>query len=342
MNKIILVFTIFPVFAFSQMNQGNEPSINDSIVMYICDSNATQYENLIGSNQTWDYSTIGGILDPNSPGNVRTKDVSVTAPDLLTKDSLFAGAIKKYSIGTSINTYYSSNSSQRISQGYIFNELTLGDVIVNLTKGSNPNVEILNDYPFALSGITTDNFAGEITFQGTQILPTTGTSIAKIDGSGTLILPGNNSYSNVLRYHLRDSASANTILGQVSLVRNWYEYYDYTISKLPIFISINLVINTPLTDISTSLMLSKHQPTSFVGIDENELSSVELYPNPANHILNVNPLGNFEFEVSSIGGERLISGKNESKIDISELPSGIYLFKIISNKATKTLRFVKN
>jgi len=340
MKKLLLLFTLVPVVTFSQMNQGNEPLVDDSLVMYICDSNAMQYANLTGSGLTWDYSNIGGYQD-NSATYI-TKKVKVSSLNPLSVDSSFTGATKKYSIGPSINTYYSSTSSERSSQGYIFNEPGLGDVIVNLTKGNNPNAEIMNVYPFAYPNVTTDIFSGQITTALTGTLPTSGTSVAKIDGSGTLVLPGNNSYANVIRYHLEDSASATTLFGQVSLVRNWYEYYDYTISKLPIFISINLNISTPLTDISSSLLLSRNQPTTIVGINENELSNIQIYPNPVNDLLNVNSRDNFEFEVSSISGEILFEGKNETKIDISELPSGIYLFKIISNKATKTIRFVKN
>jgi hypothetical protein len=188
----------------------------------------------------------------------------------------------------------------------------------------------MNVYPFAYPNVTTDIFSGQITTALTGTLPTSGTSVAKIDGSGTLVLPGNNSYANVIRYHLEDSASATTLFGQVSLVRNWYEYYDYTISKLPIFISINLNITTPLTDISSSLLLSRNQPTSIAGINENELSNIQIYPNPVKNSFALNQTVN-GIEIYTITGQ-LVENYNSisanQEINVENLGTGIYLVKI--------------
>ena len=341
MKKLLLTLSFVPVIGFSQMTQNNEPAVGATSTLYLCDSNVTQYANLVGSNQTWDYSTLAGITDPSNPGNARTKDVTVTAPDLTTSDSLFVGSLKKYSIGPSINTFYSSTTTQRISQGYVFNESSLGNVIVNWTGGTTPNDEILNDYPFALSGLTTDIFSGTITSNATGTIPSSGSSVASLDGTGTLLLPGGNSYTNVLRYHLKDSATAIVFGQTVSLVRNWYEYYDYTVSNLPIFISIDLNVNSNIINSSSTIVLSKIQPTTFVGMSENELTNFKVYPNPAIDILNIESDENFDYEVLSINGERLLKGKNNNQINISDLSSGFYLINVKTNSGNKSFKFLK-
>jgi hypothetical protein len=341
MKKLLLTLCFVPAIGFSQMTQNNEPAVGATSTLYLCDSNVTQYANLVGSNQTWDYSTLAGITDPSNPGNARTKDVTVTAPNTTTSDSLFIGSLKKYSIGPSINTFYSSTATQRISQGYMFNESSLGNVIVNWTGGTTPNNEILNDYPFALAGLTTDIFSGTITSSATGTIPSSGSSVASLDGTGTLLLPGGNSYANVLRYHLKDSATA-VVFGQtVSLVRNWYEYYDYTVSNLPIFISIDLNVNLSSINSSSTIVLSKIQPTTFVGMSENELTNFKVYPNPVNDILNIEVEGNFDYQISTINGEKLTDGKNNSQINISDLPAGFYLITINTNSGNNTLKFLK-
>lgn len=336
MKKLLIILSFAPLFGFSQMTQSNEPTIGTQSIMYLCDSNATQYSNLVGSNQTWDYSSLAGVSNPNI-----TKVVSVTSPDVTTTDSLFIGATKKYSIGPSINTFYSSTSAQRISQGYIFNESSLGNVIVNWTGGTTPDNEILNDYPFALSGFTTDIFSGTVTSSATGTSTSTGTSVASLDGTGTLLLPGGNTYSNVLRYHIKDSANTTVQTIPVSLVRNWYEYYDYSISNYPVFISINLKVNSAFFNNSSTIVLSKDQPTTFVGIHENELSKINIYPNPSSDILNIYNDVEFDYEVLDINGEKLIEGKNNNQINISNLSSGFYLIKINTNSGNKSFKFFK-
>jgi hypothetical protein len=170
--------------------------------MYVCDSNAATYSGITGNGVTWDYSQLAGV-------GTLTETVSMDTIDAQSVDTSFIGSTKKYSIGTILKTFYNSTTASRISQGFIFYEATLGDVPVKW----NSDAEKLVDYPFALTNSFNDIFSGVVE---TAISPTasaaSGSCSASIDGIGTLILQ-QNTYSNITRYHFKDSILTNVLEG---------------------------------------------------------------------------------------------------------------------------------
>lgn len=75
-------------------------------------------------------------------------------------------------------------------------------------------------------------------------------------------------------------------------------------------------------------------------------SNFKLYPNPVQNevVLEINDLSNVALEVFDTNGrllkkQKLSSSKNS--INVSELPSGIYMFKIISNEGITTSKVIK-
>ena len=83
--------------------------------------------------------------------------------------------------------------------------------------------------------------------------------------------------------------------------------------------------------------------TSVLGSD-NVLSSasVNVYPNPANDVLNISGvLDSFEYQIVDLSGKLIVSGNNNSRIDISELASGVYFAKINGEYENRVIKFVK-
>ena len=113
MKKLLFTLTILPLFSFAQMTSVNEPAVGTSATLYLCDSNAVRYENITGGGVTWDYSNLLGVQQI-------TKNLSVSAVNATSVDSIFVGATKKYSIGDLLTTYYNSTNTERISQGNVF------------------------------------------------------------------------------------------------------------------------------------------------------------------------------------------------------------------------------
>ena len=78
-----------------------------------------------------------------------------------------------------------------------------------------------------------------------------------------------------------------------------------------------------------------------LGINDNELSNVSVYPNPASGMVNVSVEGKANFQLFNILGQGVMNREinGTTSIDISSLNSGMYFSKITSESgATKTLK----
>jgi CubicO group peptidase (beta-lactamase class C family) len=80
-------------------------------------------------------------------------------------------------------------------------------------------------------------------------------------------------------------------------------------------------------------------------ITETDLNnSVSIYPNPTSNILNVNTtLQNFQVSVSDVTGQLIFDKKNSYTIDVSELPTGLYVFRLedLNSMTTITKKFIR-
>jgi hypothetical protein len=77
--------------------------------------------------------------------------------------------------------------------------------------------------------------------------------------------------------------------------------------------------------------------------DENLNNQNSIYPNPAKTELNLNVSQNDvdEASISNLLGQVLIKTKNQNRIDISDLPNGIYIITISRGKLNLTRKFIK-
>lgn len=337
MKKSLLALTFLPLFSFAQMTEANDPAIGSTATLYLCDSNTVLYEDVIGTGVTWDYSDLLGVQEI-------TKNLSVSAVNPLSVDSIFVGSTKKYSIGDLLTTYYSSSATERVSQGNIFFEPSLGNVFVNW----NIDNQTLNSYPYALNDELYDSIDGKI-ISANPLVPidtvANGGSYSTIDGVGTLKLQQND-YTNVIRYYITDTLNTvifNVIFGEqpITLVREWYEYYDYSTSNLPIFVVVSIKLTSALINNESTLVLSKDMPNDYIGIAENNIGTFDLYPNPADQVLNINTEGDFNYSVMNVNGEVLVTNANSKTLDISSFSAGIYFVKLQNPKGVQVKKFVK-
>jgi len=327
MKNITFFFSLLTLTAFSQsFNQGNEASIGNLVSLHLCDSNANILAGTIGNNVTWDFSQIAGIFGV-------TKDVQINDATLDPNFASYPGASKIYDIGGTLLTFFSSTANDRTSQGFVFNEPALGVV----TAAWSTNDQLIMNYPFALGNSTSDNFSGNVTTTATGTIPATGTSMTGVDGLGTLMLPGNNTYNNVVRFHLKDSANASVFGSAVTFVRDVYEYYDFTVGNLPVFITMTVTVNSALFANSSTLILSKDQPTTFVGLEENQANPLVLFPNPVQQSLCIKGINYGEaFQIQNGIGQIVLEGLFDNSIDVTNLANGIYVVKIKGQALTFT------
>ncbi|MCB0464370.1 MAG: T9SS type A sorting domain-containing protein [Aequorivita sp.] len=83
-----------------------------------------------------------------------------------------------------------------------------------------------------------------------------------------------------------------------------------------------------------------------LGIGENQLTGVVLYPNPVTDVLQISAKTEINsVEIYSVNGQQLMRKEPmaiNSDIDLSYLSSGIYFAKVTANGATETFKVIKN
>ncbi len=82
----------------------------------------------------------------------------------------------------------------------------------------------------------------------------------------------------------------------------------------------------------------------FTGIDQPNEASIKVYPNPATDLVNIETStnGQVKAELLSQEGKTFLSTEFENKttIDLSHIPSGLYLIKVTSDYGVKTFKVV--
>lgn len=210
---------------------------------------------------------------------------------------------------------------------------------------------------FPIDGtVQTDSFYANITLSG---IPgkRKGQVTTQVDGTGTLILPGPVSISNVLRLKItesyKDSVNAfGTPITILTTTTTW-QYIAYT-ENYPRFqlrrqTSVSSV--TGATNTSSAFYATSH----VVGIKENlSASQVSLYPNPAHGLANVrvnipvsgegsialyNSLGQM---VRTFYSGSVNAGEASYVLDLNGIAPGMYFLKLQAGEERVTRKLVIN
>ncbi|MGE0076229.1 MAG: MBG domain-containing protein [Bacteroidales bacterium] len=85
-----------------------------------------------------------------------------------------------------------------------------------------------------------------------------------------------------------------------------------------------------------------------VGIDDNTMLTINIYPNPGNSWVNIqlpNGIQKATLEIYNTVGTKIHQvnlNTTENQVNVSELNQGIYIFRIMADKQTKLIRWIKN
>jgi hypothetical protein len=343
-KKLLFVSLLATGMSFGQtFTQANEPAIGSSVTMYLLDSNATNYQNIIGNGAIWDYSQTGGY-----PGEMRT--ITIVDPSTTPLGSTYPNSNKAVVVENFLTTYWNSSASDRKSPGFVFYEPTFGNVVAEY----NASPQILATYPFALNNTAPSNYSGMLSFSFNQIPlspDATGISLAKLDGIGTLKLNAATTHENVMRYVLIDTL--NTVLpivNEVQLIRKQYEYYLHSVSDMPLFTHTYAIMAPPggASFLEFTVVLSSAQPDSEIHVSTENLASnsFSVYPNPVKNALKIQ--GDFNNalngKIYDLAGKEVAIFENYSannEIQVSHLEAGIYVLNVQTEKGFSTVRFIK-
>ncbi|WP_394907097.1 T9SS type A sorting domain-containing protein [uncultured Mesonia sp.] len=82
--------------------------------------------------------------------------------------------------------------------------------------------------------------------------------------------------------------------------------------------------------------------TCTLGIEQNILDAISIYPNPSAGILNLNGIEKVdEINVFSMAGKKVHTTK-ELKMNLNHLSAGVYFIQVKANQQNKTFKFIKN
>jgi len=82
-----------------------------------------------------------------------------------------------------------------------------------------------------------------------------------------------------------------------------------------------------------------------IGVDDNLLSQVSLFPNPATDIVNIQLPNTVEMKsiaVYDVLGKVVVNSATNNQINVSQLNHGVYMVNIETNQGTVTKKIIKN
>lgn len=338
MKKHLLITSILlSGSAMAQFTQANEPAIGASVAMYELETTADPYASFTGAGQTWDYSGYFGTT-------TTTRLFSMQDPASTPEAGDFPGAQKAAVIEGFMTTYLTSTASSRSSLGFSFEA---GGAFGTVNASLDTDNELLMNYPMNTSDQLIDIFSGTA-YTGSGDFPAAGNCIATVDGSGTLVLNSTTSYTGVLRYKLVDTATATGIpfLNTADIYRVQYEYYKPgTNNDLPLFIHSSLAISlgggVPTEQI---FVLSSAAPDGFLNTNENTLTGITVYPNPADEMVSVKGLAdNATLTLLDAQGKTIAAKTVEpgtASLSLEGINAGVYFLQVTSNDQTTVERVV--
>ena len=334
MYKKLLPALLFSAVSFASYGQISiltganfNPVIGDKFISANSDTTGIN-QGSAGASITWNFSSI---LD-----SVSSDTGYAVLPSTTIAGSGFTSSTYAVTNGTTgVAAYYFANSSSLTQNG-----------IYTATSGvvyTDP-MDVLR-YPFTYGSTFTDTYAGTIVV-GSTLVPTHGTTTVTCDGYGTLKLPHGNTHPNVLRVHTAQQYIDSANIFGVG-VNDTFQVVTYTWYE-PGYHTAIMTIATGTSPAGNFKQVSyeSKQIAAAVPVVPGIVSSVQVFPNPAHDVLNVQyTTVNTELVhitlVDVLG--RVVAAKNSAtqgmqniSFNTSSLPKGTYVVRITANEEVIT------
>ncbi|MEM6721680.1 MAG: T9SS type A sorting domain-containing protein [Bacteroidota bacterium] len=184
------------------------------------------------------------------------------------------------------------------------------------------------------------NAIGQATLDGYLITETLGSPVS-------LPAPSSGITSNIATIQINGAPTSGTlyILENNSALAT-------TVTPLKSFMQADMIDNAMAEFINVvdpnaaavSGMSSFDFSTLSVEEETNELAELSVYPNPVKDIIHITNINTdlIKAEIHNVNGQLVLSKENKlTSINVNSLPSGIYMLKLYSDKAQKTIKILK-
>lgn len=299
----------------------NEPIAGNSWITKKFDSTTVIPKNT-GTGQTWNFNTLTATSF--------TEVVTYTNSSSTVGYSFFPTSNLAEIKGGSEIGYYNSTGANFEFQGFYDSS---GPTTFNLS-----NTAIMAAWPISYGSVNTDPLSGTIT-SGTMSINLNGTITTNAAGSGTVILPGGNTFTNCLMVISDVSVSIGST---DTYSEKRYSFY-HSSNKFPIA---EFKYETETSGTTTSNYFAFQATMSALTTGINDLSKATehllIYPNPAINWINIEAGSNqtINIEIFDMRGKVLLNEVVTKGVDISTLSPGLYFLTIETDSRKVTKRFV--
>ena len=329
-KQIITYLLLFASFtAFPQgptlTSSNSAPQSGDAFKRYNADTTGVLPGDP-GAGQTWNFSNLG----------IQTTyfTYNYVAPSATPYGTLFPDATVSYANDPAYG-YYKVTSSVY--------EIVGMSSSVNSWIYSDP--EVIFTYPFSYGSNLVDSLHATSFYLGINHFRI-GTRTTVADGYGTLILPSGR-YNNLLRIKVIQNYSDSSSTNVVHVYEVSYSWYD-GVNKTPV-LTISTLSNTVSGSTTSVKMVNVSSAADGIADNKTLQESLVLYPNPANNQVSITLPGTWATSenIISVYNTRglLIVLKHaldkSIELDISTLPSGIYIINITGNANNLVSKLIK-
>jgi len=350
--SLSLFCILFSAILFAQpiLTSSNfTPLAGESQLFYVADTNSI-LDNTTGANVIFNYT---GLRDF---GNTQTQyfvDPTTTTNTSDYPTATYTDTTGGFPGNLKYNQSFTPDSLNII--GLVLDINTFGTVVAKF----DDDPEKIMTFPFGYGDSFTDKYGGTFT-SASAPLPTTGAGTVTVsaDAWGTLKLPNSLDVDSVLRVVRDEYLKTDTIFLQpllpnilpIEITAVQTSYYKPSLSKAPLL----SFIETDIAGNVTTTVLSQYDVYG-VGIEElTEDIQLNVFPNPSNNstsvsfnlekttVVSATLMNNLGQNISNIFNGELSKGKNDIKINTTQLSKGFYLINLtLDNKTISTKLLVE-
>jgi hypothetical protein len=310
----------------------NEPVSGDTKSFRRFDSSGVVPKST-GANMNWDFSAI--------TQNTAVSSSTYVLPSSVPSSSAYAGTTLVEDQGNNSYFFYKSVSSPSTS----FESLGFESSNFSLTF---TNSAVGAVWPIGYGYANTDTYSGNVSQPVTGTL--NGTIVTMGSGSGTIILPGGQTYTNVLQVKtvntttITSGSGFTTITGTISTTDYSYYHSSQKFELLTVSYQKQNLASIAGPTVTSSGSIRINNAVVVNGLNEQLLNvSLSVYPNPVSDVLNIAVT---EAQISSVEiysqlGQQVYRSVNTAKMDVSALTKGIYIVLVETDKGVVRKKFVK-
>lgn len=278
-----------------------------------------------GAGQTWNYSTMS-ILTSTTTNNAVTVASTGSA-------AAYPSANVAVQSGTAGSAFYSSSAS---SLEYWGGNIIVGGQAVTMAYTTSATHA---SYPMTLGTTSNGNVGGNVSHPIAGAGNFAGTNTVTGTGTGTLMLPGGNTFVNVLKVTTSKAMTFTVTFGSGTYTQTITDFYVPSV-KYPMLSISNEYINSPLgTTTETVVLINSSYVTGIKESASQTLANVTVYPNPAKDNVNVNFTNenaeNASYELVNVLGQTVrtqtipvVKGETLYNINLTGIDNGIYFIKL--------------